>query len=148
MKKYYFLIFVGLGMLISTSVFSQSRIVLDNDSTKPVPVKIVNPAASGQTKTPFTIPAKDVGKLTLSGPTDASQLIVIEYVLASAAVVVKSSSVPTVGFKLCFLSPNGTCFPNGYSGTVNIVLKKDENVVFSFENNVSASILVSGYTLR
>jgi hypothetical protein len=155
MKKYLSFLFAGLLVFaVSNKALSQSVIMVDNPEGKPVPVKIMNPAAPGQNIQPFTQMSADVAgvtKVTITASSNETK--VVEYVLAngSAATYVKIS----FNTRIFYLFIPATALPtiplsrvvNTYSGAINIVIKSGETYTFEVNGSDNKFILLSGYTI-
>lgn len=161
MKKYLSFLLPGLLVFaVSNKALSQqSMLIVENSDTRPVPVKIMNPAAPGQNIVPFTqlsVEASGATKVTIIAASNETR--VVEYILAhgTSATSIKISLVNREFY--VFMPPALVSIPsttpppptktiNTYSGAVNIVIKGGETCVFEINGSDTRSILLSGYTI-
>lgn len=144
---------------ISSSLYSQSTIIIDNLDSKPVPVKLINPTTI-PVKIPFTqfstiTPGSNAITLLVEGPKTVDSVKVIEYVLGTCIqstqleITVNLANTPGTPSplvrKYMFNIPFGV---NTYSGSMIIVLRKGDSVNVLINGSTGKDMLVSGYIMK
>lgn len=155
MKKIIYLLAVLLCFSFFTNqAAAQSTIVIDNTDAKPVPVRMTAPVtvAGNRERIPFTELSKvvsGVATLVVRGPDSTNQYKVLEYLLGSGL----SANTITLNYRnvnipLYLNTSTAGTGQNSYSGMLNIVLQKNDSVVFKINGGPPQQMLVSGYVLK